>query len=117
MEIDKEISADEMIERLEASRIAVAEIREWQRKMSMRERVARAMARRRYGDIVLTEDWQMFLPDADVAIAAMREPTKAMLKAGADQGDIADEGGWISGTPSQVWPAMVDAALSEKGDE
>jgi len=40
---------------------------------------------------------------AEVAIAAMREPTQVMLKAANDVG--IDQG------PRDYWPAMIDAAL------
>ena len=47
-----------------------------------------------------------FLRDARAAIAAMREPTPAMLVAGTEfEGD-----GW--GWLSKCWEAMIDTALS-----
>ena len=46
---------------------------------------------------------------ARAAIAAMEEPTEAMLKEGVRQDS---EGGW-SNNPDNIWPAMIRKALEE----
>lgn len=63
-------------------------------------------------------DWQRFIPVARSVLEAMKEPTDAMALAGAHSSqwasaftttsEIADEA-------REVWNAMIDAALNEKG--
>lgn len=52
---------------------------------------------------------------ARAAIAAMREPTEAMIEAGATASWYSDEHGMAWRLPSetveQIWRAMIDAAL------
>jgi hypothetical protein len=79
----------------------------------MVERVARAICALRdasdadcvtYGkDNKLVPYWTLFVPDACAAIAAMREPTQAMLKVADSFGDYGRE----------PWPEMIDAALKD----
>lgn len=84
--------------------------------MNMVERVARALRRRWCIDAFDRESdigWEGEINNARAAIAAMREPTEAMLDFGACHEDqdheIFDEG-HIS---REVWHAMIDAALME----
>lgn len=69
---------------------------------SMIERVARALAHNLGGD-----DWRSFEPAARAAVAAMREPTPAMLDAALpelpDYGYLPDD-----------WRAMIDHIASER---
>jgi hypothetical protein len=46
-----------------------------------------------------------YIPEARLAIAAMREPTEAMCEACF----AVSPAGW----PRVIWPAMIDAALAE----
>ena len=48
--------------------------------------------------------WELYVKDADAAITAMREPTEAMLDAGAYDLDMKLE---------TQWQRMIDAALKE----
>jgi hypothetical protein len=69
---------------------------------TMRERVARAIAEAHelHG--------RSYYSIADAVIAAMREPTEAMVNAGYDVGYSPDP------LPCDaVWKAMIDAAISE----
>lgn len=53
--------------------------------------------------------WQLYIPQAGAAIAAMREPTEVMVLAGAKtvEGHI-----WLTGeSMARRYQAMVDAAL------
>ena len=74
---------------------------------SMIERVARALCRHEGLPENTRLDgrpmWADFVPEARAAIAAMREPTKAMIAAGLRY-DI------LSGA-DRMWPDMIDAAL------
>jgi len=45
---------------------------------------------------------------ARAVIAAMREPTEAMIRAGEDTSDA-----WMSADENKVWQVMVAAALGE----
>jgi len=77
---------------------------------SMIERVARAMARANYpaaSDNDIDEMWEGWVMEARAAIAAMREPTPAMVK----DGEACD--GTISA--KEIWQTMIDAALQERG--
>ena len=69
---------------------------------SMIERVARALAQSLGGD-----DWRSFETAARAAVAAMREPTPAMLDAALpelpDYGFLPDD-----------WRAMIDHAANER---
>lgn len=77
----------------------------------MVERVAKALARHEFGDF--DETWfghEAFMGDyrelARAAIAAMREPTEAMLEAA-----FAKTG--YRTTAEEHWQLMIDAALQE----
>ena len=48
---------------------------------------------------------------ADAAVAAMREPTKAMILAAEQQRDIGGDAGPGDLDPTLAWRAMIDAAL------
>lgn len=74
----------------------------------MIERIARAGAIERWGD---DEDWEYFTNFARAAIRFMREPTVAMVKAGARfaPDDMPETNALCS------WQAMIDAALGEEG--
>ena len=51
--------------------------------------------------------WTLYVDDARAAIEAMREPTDVMVDAGYAV-TVDDE--------TEVWQAMIDAALSQKGE-
>ena len=55
------------------------------------------------------EYWKLHVSSARAAIEAIREPSKAMEEAGRREMGM-DE--W-EGTASNVWRAMIDAALAE----
>ena len=74
---------------------------------SMVERVARALAVNMFGRDS-EEGWRQLEGAARAAIAAMREPTEAMLVAGDDWLTNAD----CRTEASAVWRAMLDSALS-----
>jgi hypothetical protein len=69
---------------------------------SMVDRVAYALAKHYHQGKVTTaeQSWPLFMPEARVVIAAMREPTKEMLKASGTATDCA-------------YKRMIDAALKE----
>lgn len=73
------------------------------------EEVARAIAKAQ----TQTESmWQAFLPEARAAIAAMREPTHHMIKAGGNAQTVrARANRWV------CYRAMIDAALSEDKEQ
>lgn len=100
----------------------------------MVERVARALRVADLGPTAASEDhdvdWRAWEPDARAAIAAMREPTKAMAEAGIAKKDDCIDSDWDSGpdgeshnsydtlrsdAPSIIWQAMITAALAENG--
>jgi hypothetical protein len=56
----------------------------------------------KFGEILV--NWMNFEPQARAAIAAMREPTEAMIKAGTAHGGQTNT--------DVIWQAMIDAALS-----
>lgn len=71
--------------------------------MTKIEEVARAIA----GQFAQSADlWEDFVDTAHVAIKAMREPTEAMVDAGAEYAPGA-------GDARDAWHAMIDAALAE----
>ena len=88
----------------------------------MVERVAKAIRdhNMRQGGVEPASDMtpfeaQHYTAEARAAIAAMREPTEAMVLAGDDaQTDIQgpDEGIQVAMCSSVPWQAMIDAALS-----
>jgi len=71
--------------------------------MDMIERAARALWE--MGDAGVWEDW---IPEVRAVLAAIREPSEAMIAAG-EQAPCHDDKGDES-TP--VWQAMIDAALN-----
>lgn len=75
--------------------------------MSMRERIARALAERagRY-----QEDWQLHVGDADAVLDAMMEPDEGMLRAGWNETQC----DWFGGAEDlrPVFTAMITAARS-----
>ena len=71
---------------------------------SMVERVARVLQERKYGKGCPV--WEEDLAEARAAIAAMREPTDAMKRAGWDS--AANEAYF------EAYTAMVEAALNEQ---
>ncbi|TCP94486.1 hypothetical protein C8J42_101952 [Sphingomonas sp. PP-CE-1A-559] len=74
---------------------------------SMIERVARAMAS---ADNGAPTTWRLYADDARIAIAAMREPTDHVSRAGEEMID-----GHTPGAPVDLlWKSMIDAALSEE---
>lgn len=85
----------------------------------MVERVARAMFEVGHADAhgpdIYEEQADWWRECARAAIAALREPTEAMIAAGWEGGD------WCKPTisyhdddaPQQCWRAMIDAALTE----
>jgi hypothetical protein len=78
---------------------------------TMRERVARAALDAYYPQSLFSLDHperEKFRAVADAVLAAMREPTKAMVNAGYDVGYSPDP------LPCDaVWKAMIDAAIRE----
>lgn len=79
----------------------------------MIERVARAIVRRRMGASASMDDrWKDWTGEAEAAIAAMREPTEAMLGTVEDPGDFADGNGALSSSAARsIWQIMVEEAL------
>lgn len=78
----------------------------------MVERVARALASQRanpYGD------WKPWVKFARAAIAAMREPTEAMVNAAYDSFDWGPPmvGPRDDAMPKPVWQTMIDEAMKE----
>jgi len=60
-------------------------------------------------------DGPAFVRCIRAAIAAMREPTDEMAKAGACEfsGRVRKERGWVPQEPKNTWQAMIDTALKE----
>ena len=89
--------------------------------MDMVERVARAMVESRNLPDGCEINWAAFYRDARAAIAAMREPTPEMVRAGDAGIDECYNTGYgtqdIVPSAETVWENMIDAALtsSEKG--
>ena len=83
----------------------------------MVERVAKELARVRqaanWGELA-EKGREFWRKDARAAIAAMREPTEAMLSP-----PVAQRSWWEDMTPLTVWQAMIDEALEmrETDDE
>jgi hypothetical protein len=77
----------------------------------MVERVARAICAKN-----ATLDWREYRDEAKRAIAAMREPTNAMIEAGVEilePSEHAVYGSDCYGSEAHgVWRAMIDAALT-----
>lgn len=72
---------------------------------SMVERVARAL----YGAGDNAVGWESVVDEARAAIAAMREPTEAMLAILEDRMEY-----WDNDKPiSDIYSSMIDAALAE----
>lgn len=86
----------------------------------MIERVARAMARANYPaatDNDIDEMWEGWVKEARAAIAAMREPTPAMIDRFVSRALQVQIGGgytWSDYARDQ-WQTMIDAALQERG--
>lgn len=74
---------------------------------TMKERIARAICKDMTGDV---HDYELYRDTADAVLAAMREPTEEMVKAG-------DLPGWDGDVTvdlsREVWQAMIDAAITE----
>jgi hypothetical protein len=70
--------------------------------MNMVERMACVLA----AEMAQSSNWEDFVGQAEAAIAAMREPTEAMIKAG----QIGE------GDSRRVWTRMIDAALDEDAE-
>ena len=87
--------------------------------MTMRERVARAICSADSPVLNAMQDdyWVSWLPEADAAIAAMREPTETMADAGGAaflDAAMAHESGDKTNRPFvRYFRAMIDAALAE----
>lgn len=73
--------------------------------MNMREKIARAIQNANETDMELPLPWEVYLPDADAALEAMREPTDEM---------IAHSWNEFDGTPHNYYNAMIDAAREGK---
>jgi hypothetical protein len=85
---------------------------------SMIERVARAICESQYSPDPVPADvrWEDWEVEATVAIAAMREPTEAMVSAGAETIDF-DERVEPSHEMSEIvrcWQVMHDVALGKE---
>ncbi len=90
------------------------------------ERAAKALWNRREAEIVashgtrsrgsagIAADWKRTIEDVHTVIAALREPSEAMIEAGDE-----DTGGWADA--ADIWRAMIDclldASLSTEGNE
>lgn len=84
--------------------------------MTMVERVGRGMARYNWphaSPADIDEMWDAWEGDARAAIAAMREPTEAMVDTGRDVGPDRPYGAHET---RATWSAMIDTALSEGGE-
>lgn len=86
--------------------------------MRMREKIARALFDNwisRQSSLTRTERaWRRsrdgLLLDADAVLAAMREPTEAMVTAGTAEDDVHEL------APARIhWQAMIDSAIEEDG--
>jgi hypothetical protein len=78
---------------------------------AMEERVARAIA---VSLEVPSDSWRDHVDEARAAIAAMREPTADMLRAGRYNLGHDEEGRPISledGEVDEIWQTMIDEAL------
>jgi len=85
---------------------------------TMIERVAKALIAVPDQSGLTVHDCALVL--ARAAIAAMREPTKAMAKAGYDEGrfecwaDVRDGSAQLTDdAPRTIWESMIDAAVAE----
>lgn len=58
-------------------------------------------------ELLADETQEIFRRDVRKVIAALREPTEAMEKAGRHNSDVA----WWEGDIPGIWRAMIDAAL------
>lgn len=74
--------------------------------MNMREKIARAIQKANETDMEIPLVWEVYLPDADAALEAMREPTDEMIEAGYGKHNI--------GGPRDRYNAMIDAAREGK---
>ncbi|WP_049732876.1 hypothetical protein [Rhizobium ecuadorense] len=79
---------------------------------SMVEKVARAIE----GQDVLDDD-DKYRSMAIAAIAALRTPTEAMIKAEAEFDYYEGNRGRTKSEAEEVWSAMIDAALKEAGEK
>ena len=73
--------------------------------MNMREKIARAIQKANETDMEIPLVWEVYLPVADAALEAMREPTDEMIVHS-----------WIEfdGTPRNYYNTMIDAAREGK---
>jgi hypothetical protein len=85
----------------------------------MRERMARAMCKAvedqdwtPMSKNWIEEGWHNYLPQVDAALAAMLEPTVAMVKAGSGLYEV-DEFGVKSAWPSDTYQAMIKEAMKK----
>lgn len=74
--------------------------------MTMIQRAAMALAN---ADNGAPTTWRMYVDDVRAVIAAMRDPTEAMLSAGSSGSNCGE-----NPDPDDVWRAMIDAALEER---
>lgn len=89
----------------------------------MVERVARAVCKANGTDPDNDDfppcDWRNYVPEANAAIAAMREPTGAMIDAGANSYGVPTPAigslplSVLNGQPSKAWKTMIDEALRD----
>ncbi len=73
--------------------------------MNMREKIARAIQKANETDMEIPLVWEAYLPDADAALEAMREPTGGMISKAWNEFD---------GTKRGFYDAMIDAAREGK---
>jgi hypothetical protein len=78
----------------------------------MIERVARAIAERRFGSSGKYM-WQDWTTEAEAAIEAMLEPTEEMVDAGREGGEVNID---FDFNAAACWQAMIDAALNPAED-
>lgn len=74
--------------------------------MNMREKIARAIQKANETDMEIPLVWEVYLPDANAALEAMREPTGPMIEAGYGEHN--------NGSPRDRYAAMIDAAREGK---
>ena len=89
--------------------------------MPMRERIARAAYASHFH--CSEDEWsngglppssrERYLRIADAVLAAMREPTEAMLDAACEVGPDTPYGGFGCDDATTIFQAMIDAAISE----
>ncbi len=93
------------------------------------ERVTRTLLREQLGlmghprgaslEAAIDAEWPAFARVVRSALAAMRDPTEAMIRGTTPGFGTLAVGGRVKPPvdPAQAWPAMIDAVLAEPGPE